>query len=64
MGHIAKLRVLCYNYDISHLGDEFMKNNIVVDGIIGVSAGALFGANYFSNQLGRAIRYNKKYLCS
>lgn len=41
--------------------DEFMKNNIVVDGIIGVSAGALFGANYFSNQLGRAIRYNKKY---
>ena len=26
MGHIAKLKLLCYNYDISHLGDEFMKN--------------------------------------
>ena len=41
--------------------DTFMNNNIKVDGIVGVSAGALFGANYFSNQLGRALRYNKKY---
>ena len=32
-----------------------------VDGIIGVSAGALFGANYVSGQKERAIRYNKKY---
>lgn len=41
--------------------DAFMDNNINIDGIIGVSAGALFGANYFSNQKGRALRYNKKY---
>ena len=25
MGYIAKLKVLCYNYDISHIGDELMK---------------------------------------
>ena len=32
-----------------------------IDGIVGVSAGALFGANYISGQKERAIRYNKKY---
>lgn len=26
MGHIAKLKLLCYNYDISHIGDGNMKN--------------------------------------
>lgn len=41
--------------------DTFMDENIKVDGIIGVSAGALFGPNYFSNQKGRALRYNKRY---
>ena len=41
--------------------DTLMEKNIYVDGIIGVSAGALFGANYFSKQRGRALRYNKKY---
>lgn len=41
--------------------DTFMDANIKVDGIIGVSAGALFGPNYFSNQKGRVIRYNKNY---
>lgn len=41
--------------------DVLMENNIEVDGIVGVSAGALFGVNYFSKQKGRAIRYNKKY---
>jgi len=41
--------------------DIFMENNIKIDGIIGVSAGALFGVNYFSKQKGRVIRYNKKY---
>ena len=30
--------------------DVFMKNNISVDGIMGVSAGALFGMNYKSKQ--------------
>ena len=42
--------------------DVFLKNNIEVDGIIGVSAGALFGINYCSKQIGRALRYNKKYI--
>ena len=41
--------------------DVFLDNNIEVDGIIGVSAGVLFGVNYLSKQKGRAIRYNKKY---
>lgn len=26
MGHIAKLKLLCYNYDISHIGDGVMKD--------------------------------------
>lgn len=41
--------------------DVFMENGIVFDGAIGVSAGAVFGCNYKSNQPGRVIRYNKKY---
>ena len=41
--------------------DVFMRNNIKVDVIYGVSAGALFGLNYKSRQIGRAIRYNLKY---
>lgn len=42
--------------------DVFMENNICVDGIIGVSAGVLFGVNYLSKQPGRAIRYNKRFI--
>ena len=42
--------------------DVLLKNNVHVDGIIGVSAGALFGINYCSKQIGRALRYNKKYI--
>lgn len=41
--------------------DVFMENNIVFDGSVGISAGAAFGCNYKSKQIGRAIRYNKKY---
>lgn len=41
--------------------DIFLDNNIKVDTIIGVSAGALFGVNYKSKQRGRALRYNLKY---
>ena len=41
--------------------DVFMENGIVFDGTIGVSAGAIFGCNYKSHQIGRAIRYNMKY---
>ncbi len=41
--------------------DIFMENDIIFDGVIGVSAGATFGCNYISKQIGRTIRYNKKY---
>ncbi len=41
--------------------DVFMENNIKADIIYGVSAGALFGLNYKSRQIGRALRYNLKY---
>jgi len=41
--------------------DVMMENNIEYDAAIGVSAGASFGCNYKSRQIGRAIRYNKKY---
>ena len=41
--------------------DSLMKDNIAIDTIIGVSAGALFGVNYNSKQIGRALRYNKNY---
>ena len=43
--------------------DVMMENHVEVDGVIGVSAGAVFGCNYKSKQIGRAIRYNTKY-CS
>lgn len=42
--------------------DVLMRNKIYVDAVFGVSAGALFGVNYKSKQIGRAIRYNRKYV--
>jgi len=41
--------------------DVLMEREIVFDGVIGVSAGACFGCNYVSKQIGRTIRYNIKY---
>ncbi|MBQ9246670.1 patatin family protein [bacterium] len=41
--------------------DVFMENDINADVVYGVSAGALFGLNYKSRQIGRAIRYNLEY---
>ena len=41
--------------------DVFMENKLHFDGIIGVSAGAAFGCNYKSKQIGRALRYNKRF---
>ena len=41
--------------------DVFMEQDIKVNTIFGVSAGALFGINYKSGQIGRALRYNLKY---
>ena len=42
--------------------DVFLENNIEVDGVVGVSAGVLFGVNYLSKQKGRVIRYNKRFI--
>lgn len=41
--------------------DVFMENGIEFDGMVGVSAGAAFGCNIKSRQIGRAIRYNVNY---
>ncbi len=41
--------------------DVMMENGIEFDGAVGVSAGAAFGCNYKSGQIGRAARYNIKY---
>ncbi len=41
--------------------DVFLENGIEFDGAIGVSAGATFGCNLKSRQIGRAIRYNKRF---
>lgn len=42
--------------------DALLEQNIKIDTIVSVSAGALFGVNYASNQPGRVLRYNLKYL--
>jgi predicted patatin/cPLA2 family phospholipase len=41
--------------------DIMMENGIVPDGCAGVSAGACFGCNIKSHQIGRAIRYNLRF---
>lgn len=41
--------------------DGMMEAGIVFDGAIGVSAGAVFGCNYKSNQPGRVLRYNLRF---
>ncbi len=41
--------------------DVFMEKGIETDMLMGVSAGACFGCNYISGQIGRTIRYNIKY---
>lgn len=41
--------------------DVLMEHNIQLDGAVGVSAGAVFGCNYKSHQIGRTIRYNTEY---
>ena len=41
--------------------DVLMEHNIEFDSIVGVSAGAAFGCNYKSKQIGRVIRYNMRY---
>lgn len=41
--------------------DVMMEHGIAFDGAVGVSAGAAFGCNYKSGQIGRAVRYNKQF---
>ncbi len=41
--------------------DVFLEQGAAFDGIVGVSAGALFGVNFLSRQKGRVIRYNKRF---
>ncbi len=41
--------------------DILLEQNIRFDGIMGVSAGALFGPNFLSRQKGRALRYSKRF---
>lgn len=41
--------------------DVLLENDIAFDGMVGVSAGAAFGCNYKSKQIGRVLRYNLKY---
>ena len=41
--------------------DVLMQNGIFIPTVIGVSAGAAFGCNYKSGQIGRALRYNLRF---
>ena len=41
--------------------DVMMEQGIRFDGIVGVSAGATFGCNYKSHQVGRVLRYNVRF---
>ena len=41
--------------------DVLLEENISFDGAAGISAGAVFGCNFKSGQIGRAIRYNKRF---
>ncbi len=41
--------------------DVLMEEHVEFDGLMGVSAGACFGCNFKSRQIGRTLRYNKKY---
>ena len=41
--------------------DAWYQAGVRFDGIIGVSAGAVFGCNYKSGQPGRVLRYNKRF---
>lgn len=41
--------------------DLLMEQGVRFDGLVGVSAGAAFGCNYKSGQIGRALRYNQRF---
>ena len=41
--------------------DVLLENDIKFDGAAGISAGAVFGSNYKSKQIGRGLRFNITY---
>lgn len=41
--------------------DVMLEHGLTYDGIVGVSAGAVFGCNYKSHQPGRVLRYNLRF---
>ncbi len=41
--------------------DVLLENGVTFDGAVGVSAGAVFGCNYKSRQIGRVLRYNTRF---
>ena len=41
--------------------DVLMEHGITFDAAAGISAGAVFGCNFKSRQIGRPVRYNKRY---
>lgn len=41
--------------------DVMLEQGIAFDGMVGVSAGAIFGCNFKSGQIGRVLRYNTRY---
>ena len=41
--------------------DVLMQRGVRFDGAVGVSAGAAFGCNYKSGQIGRVLRYNTRF---
>lgn len=41
--------------------DALMRHGVGFDGIVGVSAGAAFGCNFKSRQIGRVLRYNLRF---
>ena len=41
--------------------DVLMEHGVTFDGAVGVSAGAVFGCNFKSNQPGRVLRYNLRF---
>ena len=43
--------------------DVWMEHGVTADGTVGVSAGAAFGYNFKSRQVGRVLRYNTAYRC-
>lgn len=49
-------------YTAGILDSLLEQSHIAIDTIVGVSAGALFGVNYVSEQKGRALRYNQTYV--